>query len=219
MIVFLRGIVHTIGTMYLDIEIQGIGYRVWVSENVLHQIEVGHELFVYTYQHIREDINQLFGFLDERERTLFERLLTVSGVGPKGALQMIGATQVANFIEAVQNEDVHQLCQLPGIGKKTAQRLIVELRDKLIDLWYESNDVSTPGNDRAVTGMSMQTASRPSGLEGDLLDALQSLGYADRLARDTAHLILQSNPDSTLEEAIKLCLQELYRRSSVRSPN
>src|SRR5690348_13964182 len=137
MIVFLRGTVFSKSAMNLDIDVQGIGYRVWVTERFAGEKQEQEEIFVYTYQHIREDSNVLYGFETELERVLFEMLLTVSGIGPKVALQIINSAAVNDFVYAVQTEDLGMLCHLPGIGKKTAQRLIVELKDKLANLQSE----------------------------------------------------------------------------------
>jgi holliday junction DNA helicase RuvA len=209
MIVFLRGEVFSKGSMYLDIDVQGVGYRVWVTENLADGSAIQENIFIYTYQHVREDAVVLYGFSSETDRMLFEKLLTVSGIGPKVALQMMNAVDAADFIEAVHREDLHALCELPGIGKKTAQRLIVELKDKL-DLIpnihvQKSRPVSPSHSDKR----------EPSVLT-DVVEALKMLGYPERSAFEVAHRVLYESPELNLEDALKMCLQELYVHSSIR---
>lgn len=209
MIVFLRGEVFSKGHMYLDMDVQGVGYRVWVTEALANDACIQKEIFVFTYQHVREDAVVLYGFSSETDRMLFEKLLTVSGIGPKVALQMLNAVDVIDFIDAIHREDLHTLCALPGIGKKTAQRLIVELKDKLDmvpDVHAQRHrQVLSRDNDHANPSM-----------ETDVVEALKMLGYPERSAVEVTRKILAESPDLNLEDALKLCLQDLYVHSNIR---
>jgi holliday junction DNA helicase RuvA len=209
MIVFLRGQVFSKGSMFLDLDVEGVGYRVWVTEQLANRVAIEEEVFVYTYQHVREDAIVLYGFAEDLDRMLFEKLLTVSGIGPKAALQLLNAVDVVDFIEAVHREDLHSLCALPGIGKKTAQRLIVELKDKLDMI----KGVHAQSSRQGTVNASYRSQSP---VETDVVEALKMLGYPERSAIEVTHRILDESPELNLEDALKLCLQELYVQSNIR---
>lgn len=207
MIVFLRGEVFSSGLGYLDLDVQGVGYRVYVTEQLASEARVGETRFIYTYQHVREDAVQLFGFTSEGDRALFELLLSVSGIGPKVALQVLGATTAEAFAEAVAAEDVAALCELPGVGKKTAQRMLVELKDKVDDVW--------------LVGSTTPRAARPAAtlatpLERDAVEALVALGYHEKQAVEAVQQVLADGAHSSVEETLRQSLQLLYQERAVR---
>ncbi len=114
------------------IDVNGVGYQVSVPLNILANFPPeGHDVFLHIYTHVREDSLQLFGFSTEAEKKTFVTLLGVSGVGPKMALNVLSGISYNDFLQAVEREDVAMLCRIPGLGKKTAHRLILELREKL----------------------------------------------------------------------------------------
>ena len=114
------------------VEVNGVGYHVNVPLNILSTLpEEGSNVFLYTYTHVREDALQLYGFSTEDEKKIFTTLLGITGVGPKMALNILSGISRNDFVEAIEKEDVALLCRIPGLGKKTAHRLILELRDKL----------------------------------------------------------------------------------------
>lgn len=142
------------------IDVNGVGYQVSVPLNILAALPPeGHDVFLQIYTHVREDSIQLFGFSTDGEKRAFVTLLGISGVGPKMALNILSGISYDDFLDAVEREDVAMLCRIPGLGKKTAHRLILELRDKL---------PSTEGvRDRVFE---------------DALSALVNLGYKKSLA-------------------------------------
>ena len=114
------------------VEVNGVGYHVNVPLNILSTLpEEGSSVFLHTYTHVREDALQLYGFSTEDEKKIFTTLLGITGVGPKMALNILSGISRNDFVEAIEKEDVALLCRIPGLGKKTAHRLILELRDKL----------------------------------------------------------------------------------------
>ncbi len=114
------------------IDVNGVGYQVNVPLNILSNLPMeGQDVFLLIYTHVREDSIQLFGFASEEEKKIFIILLGISGIGPKVALNILSGISYNDFINAIESEDVDMLCRIPGLGKKTAHRLILELREKL----------------------------------------------------------------------------------------
>lgn len=114
------------------IDVNGVGYHVYLPLNILSRLpDEGTSMFLYIYTHVREDSLQLFGFDTEEGKKIFTTLLGISGIGPKMALNIISGISRDDFLNAIETEDVALLCRIPGLGKKTAQRLILELREKL----------------------------------------------------------------------------------------
>ncbi len=132
MISSIKGTVERIGRDYIDVDVRGIGYRVFTSLSTLERIgKRGEDVSLYTYLLVREDALSLFGFLTAEELDIFEKLITVSGVGPKVALGVLSAMTPSAFCSAVVSGDVEHLRRIPGIGPKTAQRIVLELKDKV----------------------------------------------------------------------------------------
>ena len=161
MIASLKGIVLSKRPEGIIVDVNGVGYHVNIPLCSLADIpESGEMLFLHTYTHVREDSLQLFGFLTEEEKRIFSVLLGISGIGPKLGLAVLSGMSVEKFSEAVQNEDIATLSSIPGLGKKTAARLILELRGKLPALGERDG--------AAKTGISAA---------GDAVSALVNLGY------------------------------------------
>lgn len=132
---FISGIVDEKTEQYVVIDCNGVGYEIYVSNNTLSNLpSVGEMAKVYTYLQVREDAMQLFGFLNKEEKNMFLELITVSGVGPKMALVILSSLSINNLINCITSGDVKTLSQAKGVGKKTAERIIVELKGKLGDL-------------------------------------------------------------------------------------
>ncbi len=132
MIAYLTGTIAEKALSYCVIEVHGVGYRMAMSTSSLAALPAeGDEVTVHTHMHVREDEISLFGFESADEKALFGRLITVSGVGPKVALAALSSYQPSVLVEAITREDVAVVSSIPGIGKKTAQRMILELKDKL----------------------------------------------------------------------------------------
>ncbi|MFB5192090.1 Holliday junction branch migration protein RuvA [Alicyclobacillus fastidiosus] len=204
MIVFLTGRVADTGTGYVDLDVQHVGYRVYTTDDTALGLELEQEIRLYTYQHVREDAVLLFGFLRRIERTVFEKLISVSGIGPKVALQMLGGLSPEALVAAIRLEDANTLCTLPGIGKKTAMRMILELKDKLDDLPVSSHEV--------ITGV--ETVRPPESVADDVTTALIALGYRQKEAQRAVEAVLENRPAATVETTVKAALQWLYEHQS-----
>ena len=132
MISFLRGTIYSVGTDSAIIDVSGVGYEVFMPTLALASLqEVGSEAQVCTYMHVKEDAVTLYGFDSVEQRQLFERLISVSGVGPKSALAALSTFKPSDLLAAIANEDISALCTIPGIGKKAASRIILDLQGKL----------------------------------------------------------------------------------------
>ncbi|MBQ5345088.1 MAG: Holliday junction branch migration protein RuvA [Acidaminococcaceae bacterium] len=148
----------------------GVGYRVFMPVSQLRTLSVGQSVRVLTYTAVREDAIQLYGFMTQQYYDLFTLLLSVSGVGPKGALGILGAAKPEDFYLAVQSRDIKMLTKLPGIGKKTAERMVLELKDKIGTLESAENDREFA---EAVSGNSDSAA------VNEAMAALSALGYSN----------------------------------------
>ena len=199
MIGFLRGRIADKQPNLLIVDVQGVGYEVHVPLSTFYDAgEVGDEITLRIYTHVREDALQLYGFLTELERQLFERLISVSGIGPKLAVSVLSGMDPREVLSAVQRGDVARLTGIPGIGKKTSERIVLELRDRLAHM-----GLGTPAGASLDNG-----ADR---LREDLVSALQNLGYHRPQAEKAIDSSLQTMADPTFELALKAALRELMR--------
>ncbi len=195
MIATLKGIVASKKPERIIIEVGGIGYSVAVPLCSIGDIpDEGKPVFMHTYTHVREDVLQLYGFLSEEERRVFATLLGVSGIGPKIALAILSGMPVTRFLNAVYDEDLTLLATIPGLGKKTAARLVLDLKGKLPSLSIEGEDPS----------------SQIAGITGDAVSALVNLGYKKSLSENAVNNALK-NGASTIEEIIKEALKSLTK--------
>jgi Holliday junction DNA helicase RuvA len=192
----LEGIVGAIAADSLVIEVGGIGYRVFTAPAVIATATTGGRLKLHTYHLVREDQQALFGFRTSEELGFFNLLLTVTGVGPKVALAIVGSRPTADLQLAILQQDQAVLVSIPGIGKKLAERIILELKEK----------VSAAGI-AAGTSAAVSTAS-----EGEVVGALQALGYSLGEAREASRLALQDPAvGAGLEDRVKAALRTLLR--------
>ena len=172
MIAQLSGVVARAAATYVVLDVHGVGYKVFVPLSVLEGLPPqGQPVSLVTHTLVREDDISLFGFNGENELRVFELLLTVSGVGPKVALALLSALPAEDLAKAVGSEDVRTLTRVPGIGAKTAQRLVLELRDKLVALGFEwmaeRPDARAPAAKRDTASAMLE----------DVVSALVNLGY------------------------------------------
>lgn len=196
MIASVEGVVGAIATDSLVIEVGGIGYRVFTAPAVISTAVPGTRLKLHTYHLIREDQQALFGFRSADELGFFNLLLTVTGVGPKVALAIVGSRATADLQLAIMAQDQAVLVSIPGIGKKLAERIIFELKEK----------VSAAGI--AAGG----SASFLSASENEVVAALQALGYSLGEAREASRLaVTDPSVGSGLEERVKAALRTLLR--------
>ena len=198
MIGFLRGKVYKVGEISLLLDVGGVGYEVFMSGIDLMALKKDEDLFVYTYYHQKEDIVALFGFRQESTKRLFELLTSVSGLGPKTALGIFSNIGEADLISAIRSGDASSLVKIPGIGNKTAGRIILELQDKLINLYGEETESSSSDGNPIVPG-----------LTGDAESALQFLGYGRKEINEALKKLLKKNKDYTLDALIRDALKEL----------
>ena len=197
MIGFLKGHLLASSPERLLIDILGVGYEVNIPLSTFYEVEkVDDEnpVGLYIHTHVRDDAIELFGFWTEREKKLFEKLLAVSGIGPKLARVILSGMPTEQLLAALAAGDVARLETIPGIGKKTAQRMVVELRDRVQELAAELTQPS------------------PADIaEGDLVQALESLGYKAAAARRAVADARQEAPDAPFSELLRLSLQRLSR--------
>jgi Holliday junction DNA helicase RuvA len=191
MIGSLRGRIFAKAPPQLSVEVGGVGYELEAPMSTFfHLPALGAEVHLLTHLVVREDAHVLYGFGTEAERRLFRSLIKVSGVGPKIALALLSGISVADFSVCVQNEDIGALTRVPGIGRKTAERLIVEMRDRL------AAPEATPG---------ATAAGAPASAEVEAYDALVALGY--RPAEATRLLKAAAPGTHSTEELIRRALQ------------
>ena len=191
MIASLEGIIDAVSKDNLIVNVNGIGFKVTVTTSVLSEMGItGREVKLYTHFHVREDDMSLFGFGSLDELKLFETLISVSGLGPKTGMAMLSAMSADQVAMAIASGSVETLTTIPGIGKKTADRLILELKDKVGGVM-----ISTP-------------AGRAAQENADVVGALVSLGYS---VQETTKAVnaLPSGKKLSLEEKVKLTLQYL----------
>ena len=168
MIGYIKGTVTSFFKDYCFLEANGIGYRIFISNIDRGQIHLDEEVCLFTHMAVREDAILLYGFLKQEEYDLFLVLISVSKVGPKVAMGILSSMTTEKFILAIRNKDVASLTKLPGIGKKTAERLIVELKDKMEEFEYIDTNSESPG---------YSAESADNGIIGEATKFLQTLGY------------------------------------------
>ena len=174
MIGYVRGRVAEISVDTCFVDVHGVGYRVYISGETRARIAEGEEVRLYTYLNVREDAMQLYGFSSHDEYDLFLMLIGVSGIGPKVAQGILSGMSPTDFKIAVVSDDAASLVKLPGIGKKSADRLVLELKDKFVKAGFDAGLVKGASPSADVRG----------GVAGEVLAALSSLGYAEHEVAD-----------------------------------
>jgi Holliday junction DNA helicase RuvA len=201
MIGFIQGILREKQAPEILVDVGGIGYEVQVPMTTIYQLpQIGEKVALHTHFVVREDAQILFGFADGRERQMFRNLIKVNGVGPKMALTILSGIESNDFVRCVRDNDTATLVRLPGVGKKTAERLLVEMRDRLKD-WELGSSELPVGGDAAVGGNDML-------LEAE--SALIALGYKPGDASGMVSAV-KENVESS-EELIRLALKSMVRR-------
>lgn len=199
MIAFLRGRLLEKHPNRLVVDVQGVGYEVFVPLSTFYRApEVGGELSLRVHTHVREDTIALFGFANQLELQIFERLIAISGIGPKLALAVLSGIDAGELAVAVQRGDIARLTAIPGIGKKTAERIQLELKDRL----------------PVAVAIDSQAGAQPGGqadLRADLLSALLNLGYHRTLAERAVDAALRLPGDTTFEGRLKQALSVLTK--------
>jgi Holliday junction DNA helicase RuvA len=186
------------------VDVSGVGYEVQVPMTTLFQLpQLGDEVSLVTHFVVREDAQLLYGFIDERDRRLFRQLIKVSGVGPKLALTILSGMDSSSFARCVQRDDISSLVALPGVGKKTAERLLVEMRDKLKD-WFDSDGAQV--SPAAGGEARVPAANNVADAEG----ALIALGYKPQ---EASRMVAAVNDDSVAssEDLIRRALKSVVK--------
>jgi Holliday junction DNA helicase RuvA len=191
----LRGALLDRGSAEITIEVAGVGYRVAVTPTTAVSLgEVGQEVFCWTYHHQRDEAPTLYGFATKDERQCFEALLGAHGVGPALALAILSVHSPVPLARIVAEDDLGALCLVPGVGKKTAQRLLIDLKSRL--------SVPDLGDAPGLTGSGSGGSSRP-GAHADVRDALAGLGYTEAEIRDVmGELPADGDAGSLLRDAL-----------------
>jgi Holliday junction DNA helicase RuvA len=186
---------------YLILDVQGVGYEVFIPLSTYYGLpNLSDSISLSVHTHVREDAIQLFGFLTSQEKDAFVLLTSVSGVGPKLALSILSALPVSDLILAIQSGDVEKLTTVPGIGNKSASRLVLELKDKVGKLYPGF----APASDSPRQGQ--------DAIFDDALSALVNLGYRPQDAKDALKQVKKSNAESiVLKDMIRESLKELAR--------
>jgi Holliday junction DNA helicase RuvA len=199
MISFVQGVLAARLSDRVEVDVNGVGYEAFVSQRTLQALPaVGQPVTLKTYLHVREDVQQLYGFLTELEKQAFLLALSVSGIGPKAALGLLSALTPDAFFGAILHNDLLVLKSVSGIGTKTAQHLVLELKDKVTKLYGGS-----PLEPDAPLGVEAKNLS-------DAVQALVSLGYTPALSRRLALEASQAlGPNSTVEELLRAGLKSM----------
>lgn len=200
MIGYLHGTITELFPDSCFIDVKGVGYHTLISSTTRSRLKKGQEAMVYTYLNVREDALQLYGFSSHVEHDIFLHLISVSGIGPKAALSILSVLSADKIVWAVQNKQISLLTTAPGIGKKTAERIILELKDKL-------SDTLTGGETFDETISPEETTSQPD-IWTDAKQALASFGYTSQEIFGT---LKKAGHLNSVEEIIKFALKDLSK--------
>lgn len=198
---YIRGTVQEVTPSYLVLENQGIGYHIFIANPFRLSTLKQKEATVYIYQSVTQDSIRLYGFINKEEKELFLKLIGVSGIGPKSGLAILAAEDHVGLVNAIENDDTKYLQKFPGVGKKTAAQIVLDLQGKLSEL--------SPEVMEAFGGDLTQAASRNTELE-EALEALAVLGYTQRDIKKVTPMlekIEQTSADDYIREALKHLMQ------------
>ena len=192
MIAHLRGKLARKDPARVVVDVNGVGYEVFVPLTTFTALpDAGSEVSIDVHTHVREDMIALYGFSTRRERIIFEKLMTISGIGPKLAVTILSGGSVEDLVSAIKRSDLARLTAIPGVGKKTAERIILELRDKLQDF--------------------AEAAPAKSAVESDVLSALENLGYLRAHAEAAMRRAVDGDRDPAFDVLFKRSLQILTK--------
>ncbi|MCC6745372.1 MAG: Holliday junction branch migration protein RuvA [Acidobacteria bacterium] len=184
------------------IDVHGVGYEVTIPVSTFYELgDVGAQASLRVHTHVREDAIQLFGFRTAREKELFLRLTSVSGIGPKLGITFLSGTSPDDLIAAIRANDLARLISIPGVGRKTAERVVIELRDKI-------GQLAQPGTDEETTAVA---AVDVDATRDDVVAALVSLGYPKATADKVVGRVLETETDRTIEHVLRQALKQLSR--------
>ncbi len=203
MISYVRGELAAVEPQKAIVDVGGIGYGVYMSQQALSVLpQPGNEVKLYTYLNVKEDAMQLFGFLTKDDLDIFKLVIGVSGIGPKGGLNILSCMSPDELRFAIMSGDAKAISAAPGIGKKTAEKLILELRDK-VDI-EDVLEHAAHGGDEALPG----TDGGESGMQAEAVQALVALGYG---SAESMRAVRKTSPDcASVEEILKEALKYLF---------
>lgn len=200
----LRGILEHKQPPYVLVDVAGIGYELQLPMSCFYQLpEIGQTVTLITHFVVREDAQLLYGFHDETSRRLFRELIKVNGIGPKVALAILSGLNTQQFIQAVNHDDISSLTKIPGVGKKTAERLLVEMKDRLKNWSVEQTDSLLTLSASAEETLIQE----PISAKEEAIEALIALGYKPAMAEKTISRL--SSDGLTSEQLIRLALKSM----------
>ena len=194
MIFFLKGIVQELTPTYVVIEVNGVGYYVGISLQTSQKLSLGKETFLFIQQIIREDAHLLFGFFTKQEKEMFNLLISVNGVGAVSALILLSSLELQDIAQAILNKNSALLQKVKGVGAKTAERIIVDLKDKVAKFGVSAENISSLADNK---------------VKEESLSALEVLGIPKKMSEKIADRILKQNPDLSTEELVKQILKHI----------
>lgn len=193
MIGYLSGKIISIKPTQVLVDVNGVGYQIFISISTFEKISESSSVSLFIHTHVREDSLSLYGFYSEQEKEMFELLISISGIGPKVALSILSGISVDDLSDAILKGDIGRLVSIPGVGRKTAERIVLELKTKVSDL-----DTSfLPTTDYSIRQQA--------------ISALVTLGYNQKNSEKIVRDLLTSNPNLSLEEIIKKSLAEFNK--------
>ena len=200
MIVFLKGKIKDLSTDKLTLDVNGVGYECMITMSSYEDLikKKNKEVFISTYHHITDSSQSLFGFINDKEKQIFKLLISVSGIGPKTGIQLLSSVSALELEERIKTGEVSLLTSIPGIGSKTAKRIIIELKEKFISL----DDDDLPIEENTFNNSSYN----------DALDALIVLGYNKKEIMIHLKDIINKNKNIKTSELIKLTLNKIGKR-------
>lgn len=193
MIGYLKGKIISAKPTQIILDVNNVGYLIYISISTFEKISDQSEVSLYIHTYVREDALNLYGFYTEAEKEMFELLISISGIGPKVALSILSGISVEELQSAIQSENVSRLVSVPGVGRKTAERVVLELKSKVGFI----ETAASKGIDFTI--------------KQEAVLALTTLGYNQKVADKIVRDLLSSNPNFTLEELIKKSLAELNK--------
>lgn len=203
----LHGVLLAKQPPYLLLDVHGVGYELQAPMTSFYPLpELGAEVILHTHMVVNETAQQLYAFYTQNERALFRKLIKVSGVGPKMALGILSGMDADEFVRCVMDGNVPALVKVPGVGKKTAERLVVEMRDRLKD-WHGEHKPGTSG--ASLTGVEPHSVNR---VLAEAESALVALGYKPTEAAKAVAAVLDDGKEQRSEELIRLALRSMLPR-------
>ncbi|HKX84744.1 MAG TPA: Holliday junction branch migration protein RuvA [Pyrinomonadaceae bacterium] len=203
MIAFLSGKLLEKDANSVIVDVGGVGYEVTIPLSTFYELgDVGSEVNLRIYTYVREDSLQLFGFKTVRERDLYLKLISVQGIGAKSGIAMLSGMSADEIVGAIRTDNIARLTSIPGVGKKTAERMVIELRDKIGEL---AAGVSAKASEAAAAGIGMDDAFE------DALSALVNLGYQKQAAEKALQQVIKEGGELNVQKLLRQALQRLAR--------